>query len=215
MDSQDKLIYLIRHGQSEGNVGKLCQSPDEPLTELGEEQARFLAERFRSIPTDVVLASSMKRARDTAQRVSESTGAPLVVSDLFVELLHKEEFCGLPESDERVAGGDQVWFENADDPQCRSTFTESFSEFKERGRMAIECILDRPEENIAVASHGTFLKMLFAHMLACNQDVQIDGKLFNALFRLLGTGNTSITQCRYTKERGWRLLSWNDKAHLG
>ena len=30
-------LYLVRHGESEGNVGNLTQGNEEPLTERGQE----------------------------------------------------------------------------------------------------------------------------------------------------------------------------------
>ena len=44
-------LYLVRHGQSEGNVAKTFHGhTDYPLTELGREQARGEAERYRLCP---------------------------------------------------------------------------------------------------------------------------------------------------------------------
>lgn len=61
-------LLLIRHGQTHGNVSATIQGEDDPLTDLGRQQAhaagRFLAESF-SITH--LYASHMIRAHETAQ----------------------------------------------------------------------------------------------------------------------------------------------------
>ena len=37
-------IYLIRHGQTNGNRDRILQTPDTPLSELGRQQAQQLAQ---------------------------------------------------------------------------------------------------------------------------------------------------------------------------
>lgn len=40
-----KRVYLVRHGQSKGNISPEFQGLDSPLTEEGNDQARTLAQR--------------------------------------------------------------------------------------------------------------------------------------------------------------------------
>lgn len=68
-------LYLVRHGQSEGNVLKTFHGQtDYPLTELGREQARQAAEKLRAIPFQRCCASDLIRAWDTAQACLEGRG---------------------------------------------------------------------------------------------------------------------------------------------
>jgi broad specificity phosphatase PhoE len=69
-------LILVRHGESEGNrTATFTRTPDVPLTELGEEQAREAGERilgsFR--PTRIV-ASPFRRAQQTAALIAEVLG---------------------------------------------------------------------------------------------------------------------------------------------
>ena len=60
-------LYLVRHGQSEGNVVRTFHGQtDYPLTEKGREQARQAADKLRDIPFSRCLSSDLSRARDTA-----------------------------------------------------------------------------------------------------------------------------------------------------
>ena len=68
-------LLMIRHGQSEANVGTPC-APDCSLTELGTSQARDAARRLASLDltgfTGVV--SPYRRAVQTAREISAATG---------------------------------------------------------------------------------------------------------------------------------------------
>lgn len=69
-----KTFYLARHGESQSNLERLCAGGgyDSPLTSLGHEQAKNLAQRIRDnkdISFDVIIHSGMKRAHDTAKAV--------------------------------------------------------------------------------------------------------------------------------------------------
>ncbi len=66
-------LYLVRHGQSTGNVGAaLMGQSDHPLTSLGEEQARAAAARLAPFGPMPVHASDLPRALATAQVILES-----------------------------------------------------------------------------------------------------------------------------------------------
>ena len=57
-------LYIIRHGESQGNIGLDVEDPH--LTELGQKQAELLALRLRNIDFDVILSSPLTRAIQTA-----------------------------------------------------------------------------------------------------------------------------------------------------
>src|SRR5687767_11611144 len=60
-------LLLVRHGESEWNAGRRLQGQaDIALSSRGEEQARALRPVVTALRPGRVLASSLKRARDTA-----------------------------------------------------------------------------------------------------------------------------------------------------
>ena len=60
-------VYLIRHGQSEGNRLSLhCGWSDTPLSELGHAQAKAAGVHLKDIPFDRIYCSDLPRARQTA-----------------------------------------------------------------------------------------------------------------------------------------------------
>ena len=69
-------LYLIRHGQSHVNLSDLTvEHRDEPLTDLGREQARRAGEWIRdNIRVTDMVASTVSRARQTADIIGEVIG---------------------------------------------------------------------------------------------------------------------------------------------
>jgi len=81
------MIYIIRHGQTEGNAAKLLQGRcDKPLNETGVEQARIVAERLREagIRFTCVYTSPLSRAMKTGAIVAE--GVEQVVDERLIEM---------------------------------------------------------------------------------------------------------------------------------
>ena len=59
-------IYLIRHGQTNGNRDRIVQMPDTPLSELGHQQAKQLAQTFQNISIEKIICSDYMRTQQTA-----------------------------------------------------------------------------------------------------------------------------------------------------
>jgi broad specificity phosphatase PhoE len=83
-------LYLVRHGQSTGNVGgTLMGQSDHPLTALGEEQARAAAARLAPFGPMPVYSSDLPRARATAEYIvtgwATGTGDAGVAADRVVD----------------------------------------------------------------------------------------------------------------------------------
>lgn len=71
-------IYLIRHGEAEGNLYRRMQGNyNADLTALGRKQIRALGRRFAAIPLDAVYSSDLTRTMLTAAELCIPKGIPL------------------------------------------------------------------------------------------------------------------------------------------
>lgn len=62
------VVYLARHGETEwSRTGQHTGLTDLPLTEQGEQNARFLGERLRQLAISRVATSPLQRARRTCE----------------------------------------------------------------------------------------------------------------------------------------------------
>jgi len=82
------ILYVVRHGETQFNVEKrYAGQTDVPLNERGIEQAKELAKKLVGEPFDVIVTSSLLRARMTAEEVAEyHKEIPFVVMDEFREV---------------------------------------------------------------------------------------------------------------------------------
>ena len=98
-------IYLVRHGQSEGNVRDLWYGKtDLPLTELGRSQARQAGEKLKNIPFSVCYASPLSRALETAKLVMAGRDEPMrIVDDLQEQFMGELETMSVAEIGARDA----------------------------------------------------------------------------------------------------------------
>lgn len=80
-------VYLIRHGQSEGNERHVyCGWTELPLTVVGEEQVRRLAETLPHPRPFHIVTSDLLRAVGTAHILSESWHLDVTVDKGFREM---------------------------------------------------------------------------------------------------------------------------------
>lgn len=104
------LLYLVRHGESAGNVAReaamaageltidlAVRDVDVPLSSRGEEQAIALGKWFAALPPEqtpnVILTSPFLRAQNTAKIVAKSAGlSPDRFTLVVDERLREKEF---------------------------------------------------------------------------------------------------------------------------
>lgn len=85
MPSDARTIFLIRHGETDGNAARIVQLPDAPLSLRGIAQAERLARRLASERIVLILSSDLARAVTTADHLHRATGAPIEHHPLLQE----------------------------------------------------------------------------------------------------------------------------------
>lgn len=213
-------VYLVRHGQSVDAAGGLHQRDNSPLSEKGLIQARQLAERFKEIEIDHIIASPIPRAKQTAEIIADEIGKPLQIDNLFVERVWPSAFRSgtvkeVPKHEEEAKYIQRMMKVNHLDPSSRHSDEETFFELADRAKAALEKLEETTSENILVASHSAFIRML-------TLSVVLEGaNIYEAFFSSLGTmsmSNVGITVLKYEPASSfvkWKLVSWNDVSHLG
>lgn len=79
-------LYAARHGETQWNLeDKVCGRTDLPLTEKGHQQAALLAEKVGDLRIDLIIASPMLRARQTAAPAAEKWKIPMILDDRLIE----------------------------------------------------------------------------------------------------------------------------------
>jgi broad specificity phosphatase PhoE len=209
-----KTVYFIRHGETDFNKSQRFQDASTTLSEKGLAQADFLAQRFKTISVETIIASHMVRAWQTAGAIARVTGHVVVECDLFHEVLRPSVVHGKEWEDPSVADIVSHFRRAFGEADGKHSDEENFADVKKRALAALRFIAERPEETLCVVTHGTFLKMLMSVMM-CGEKTTHD--FFLSIDNFHYPSNTGITKCELGrfKEGEWTLHTWNDDAHLG
>src|SRR5262249_5386083 len=84
-DTPVSRLFLIRHGETEGNALRIVQRPDIPLSQRGVMQAERLAHRLASQGIVRIVSSDYARAPAPAAHLRRRAGAPLPFDPLLQE----------------------------------------------------------------------------------------------------------------------------------
>jgi broad specificity phosphatase PhoE len=209
---ENKNIYIVRHGESVANALDLCQGPDEELSEKGIKQAKFLAERVANIDIDLILSSTMKRARDTAETVSAKIKKKVEYFEEFVETKRPTELIGTPARSEECVRVLREIGKRFSDTNWRYSDEENFEDLKARSLKGLSIIVGREEKNILLLSHGQFIRVMIMTMMYGDKMHPDDLLAANGFLR---STNTGITWCIYYGGKKWEMRTWMDHAHLG
>ncbi|MBR7165086.1 MAG: histidine phosphatase family protein [Clostridia bacterium] len=154
-------LYLIRHGQSQGNLHDLFLGhTDLDLTPLGHAQAEKTAEYLSAVPADLIFSSDLKRAYHTALHTAEKKGIA-VQTDPELREIFAGEWEGVPFADlkKRYADSFEVWLHDFGAARCDGG--ESVGELKDRIFYAIRRIARENEgKRILIFSHATPIRLM-------------------------------------------------------
>ena len=213
-----KNVYIGRHGQSRANASGVREGSDSPLTERGILQAEFSALRLRGKGIKRIIASDYARAIATAEVHSMHLGLPLShTTPLFAERRNPSVMLGKHVGDPEV---ERMWDEIArhyDVPDWRHSDEENFADLVDRAKAALTFLEGIPEDTIYVASHGMFMKVILAHV---QLGEHLNGRIFwDRYVPIKNVDNTGLMHLQFTpnyRRTGmyWKLVSWNDRAHL-
>lgn len=188
-------IYLIRHGETDGNRHGVVQKPEVPLNELGREQARRLGRRLRDHGIVRILASDLERARMTAAPVAAQTG---VVAEPE-PLLQERNF-----GDLRGQAYSSFDFDPMG-PGYEPPSGESWEVFYERAASAWSRVVEVAHEtagSLAVVTHGLVCHAFALDHLTIEPPVRAPERW----------GNTSVTVIE--ARAPWRVELLNCTTHL-
>lgn len=199
----DMLIYIIRHGETYGNLnGEGFTETD--LTPRGRQQIAFLGKRFKDEKIDKIYSSPLIRAIKTANAVKSFHGdTPMVITSQLLEKGTDPDYCGL--SDEEI----NALCPYAEIMQRSPLGVEDDEKAYSRACSFIEQIKAENDfdSTIVIVAHGTFNSYL---VLAALDFPFKENFNFSHL-------NTGVTLVNYLEENGiikTKLKYLNDTSHL-
>ena len=187
-------LFIVRHGETDGNASRLIQGPETPLNDRGMAQAEALAERLAREGVARIVASDYARARMTADAVHRATGAPLEIDPG----LRERDF-----GDWRGVSHDVI--PHFLDEGVVPPNGESWESFHARAHDAWQRVAryaGETEGNLVAVTHGLVCYSFALHHLALPADIEADR----------GFHNTSVTVAG--SRAPWAVTALNCTAHL-
>ena len=204
-------LYLVRHGESYGNLEKRFLPDGGGLTVKGKHQAEKLAKRFRRIPIEIIFSSDYRRAADTAKVIRRAVRKKLIFTKLVREQKYPKEYRGRYDNDPEIARIRSVRHKHLNKKAWHYSDEENFFDFKERIKKFLRFISRRKEKHILAVGHGISTRMAVALMLLGDT---LTPEIFQEFRNNLLAINTGITICE-SHDGKWKVITWNDHAHLG
>ncbi len=195
-------IYLIRHGQAEGNLYRRCHSWHNGLLTLkGREQVKALEKRFEGVHFDAVYSSDLYRAMSTAGAIYRPRGLPLRIDPNLREIgagVWEDVPWGQLLHDHRE--GLTAFLGCEDGWQVEGC--ETFPQVRRRVDQSIRRIAAaHPGQTVAVVSHGCAIR--------CGLSVWLDKP--TALVDL--PDNTGVAKLEVENSQV-KVAYFNDDSHL-
>ncbi|WP_210605347.1 histidine phosphatase family protein [Brevibacterium oceani] len=191
-----KTVLFWRHGQTDFNVeGRFQGQTDVPLNDTGRRQAEEAARLLSGLSPELIVASDLSRAAETAEKLARIVGVE-TVHDARLREAAFGEWEGSIRAEVAETWPDELaeWVSGAD---VAPPGGESRSESGQRVAAAVTDIVDTATvDTIVIVAHGAVLRGAAEILLG-----------------LTGTGRIGVLgNCGHGEfgcsERGWVLRSW-------
>jgi broad specificity phosphatase PhoE len=225
-----KQIYLVRHGQSEGNVAAEAadrdaleridvpaRDPDVVLSQTGREQAAALGQWLNDLPADqrpqIVWTSPYRRARETAEIALKACDMEL---DFRVDERLRDRDMGI--TDALTAAGIKAKYPEEAERRAwigkfyyRPSGGESWADVAFRVRSVLTDLANTEKnERVLVTAHDV-VNLLFTYVAE-----GLDEEAVLERARTNGLVNCSVCRLERDEESptGWRVTAYNEADHL-
>lgn len=207
-------FWLIRHGESDSNAGLPTGATDQiGLTARGQAQAQALAAAFDRAP-DLIVASSYRRAIDTAQplraRFLQAQYAEWPIHEC-VTLAHARRLDTTPEQRRPLLA---AYWERCDPHYVDGDGAESFAQLVDRARGFLDRLRRLDAGFAAIVGHGLFTRtVLWVHFTAPGTVDAAQMRAYRSFLSGFRIPNASIAEV-YRTLRGGLLFGPPSVAHL-
>ena len=194
-------VYLIRHGQTNGNAEKWHQGwGDAFLTKKGISQAEGARNVLKDMKFDRIICSDLLRTKQTCNIIF-GDNAP-VEYEPRVREINNSVFMGQSRDDLYEKYGDE-YIKNCHNMDFSSYGGESADEIVKRSKDFLHALeQDTMSKRIAVVTHGGTIKAIISAILGC--------KLYGPNFTI---NNCSVTVLKY-KNGIWSVLHISNQSEI-
>ena len=196
-------IILVRHGETEWNVGEIFRGRiDIELNETGINQAELLAEYLSKAKVDAIYSSPLKRALKTAEIIARYHKLDVDIAPGLIDFNYgKWQGLSHQEVKDKYKELYGEWITRPD--RVKMPAGESLEDVRKRARGVVNNIIARHKETVVLVSHRVVNKVLICALLGLD-----DSHFWNIKQDMCG-----ITTFTYENER-FILTRHNDTSYL-
>jgi probable phosphoglycerate mutase len=159
-------VLLLRHGESVSNADPeaiaLPEEIGDRLSERGREQARAAAGGLKGAGITRLLSSPMRRARETAEPLSETLQLPVTVLPYVHELKEETGYGELSREEQKLRRFSARMAAHPDGPDHAGDGAESFNDVRDRVKhLKAELESQSSSEQTLIVTHGIFSRFFF------------------------------------------------------
>lgn len=202
-------LVLVRHGESRATVERFVGGPRSctGLTDYGRAQAEALKSRLlleKNIDASAIFSSSFPRAIETATILSPAIGSlPLSIDPGWGEHDPGPDCDGMTYDAFISQFGPPRW--DGDPHDVVYPGGETIAEFHDRVMETLRrTVRDHEGGTLVVSCHAGVIDAVMRNTLHMHQTGRFE----------LSTLNTSLTELVHVQGSKWRLVRYNDAAHL-
>lgn len=205
-------LLLIRHGQTAWNLGageggaspeRFRGRTDLPLDDIGQAQARAVAERLKSEPIAALYASPLLRARQTLEPLAEKLGLAVQPHDGLLDINYGL-FQGLTHTEAAAAFPEQYSLWRTAPSRVHFPGGERLADLQARLLALLDELAARhPGQTVALVGHQMVNKVLACTLLGLDLD-QV---------QRIQQDTAGLDVLQQVGER-WHTLYLNDTCHL-
>lgn len=202
-------LVLIRHGESRATVERFVGGPRSctGLTDLGRLQAEALRNRLSAghdVEASALIASNFPRALETANIIAPAVGSlPVSVDSGWGEHDPGPDCDGMTYDEFIERFGMPRW--DGDPHDVVYPGGETISQFHDRVMETLRRTVRKHEGGtVVIACHAGVIDAVMRQTLHMHQTGKFE----------LHTQNTSLTELVHVQGSKWRLVRYNDAAHL-
>jgi len=164
-------IYLIRHGQTTGDIeNRYGGDYDDKLTDEGEIQAHKLADKMANSKIQVILCSPLIRAQQTAKILNSKLHCEIKTIEHLKERNQNGVLTGMIREEAKLKYPELA--EQVNDYRNQIQGAESYEDFVARIKKAfMEISTTTNYSTIGIVTHGGPIRVIFREIL---KDREID-----------------------------------------
>ena len=199
-------IYLVRHGQTGGNVAHRHQAEDTQLSFIGEQQVREVAELIKQYEPTHLVTSNLVRAIETSRIICDACDLIPETNHNFIELVRPKNMYGHHHKSIKSIWFYFQWLLGKDSNITNGG--ESYETLRERFLLAQDYLKQYPKDaKVVVVSHAAFIGLFVAHL--CRKKALNPLEAAFVFHKILTMPNTHIIKLRLNTESDTGICAWS------